>query len=510
MLLRVSVMHHLLLNTRDPVRMMNNLSQLSAIPMSWRILLLLAAAAFVAVAKADVQVASPFGDHMVLQCKARLPVWGTATPREAVTVEFAGQSKHAMADDRGHWRIELDPIAASAEPRVFAVKGSGMAHPIRFEDVLVGEVWLCGGQSNMERQLGLREGQKPITNWEQEVAEANHPTIRQLYVKQRTSASPQLQAEASWTVCSPETVSEFTAVGYFFARDLQAKIRVPIGIIHSSRGGSPAEAWTSAEGLSDFPEFADALATVAAAANGINAADAAANGRVQQISAPSVLFNGMIAPLIPYAIRGVAFYQGEANAERGQQYRKLFPALIADWRKQWGQGDFPFLFVQIAPHREMRPELREAQLLTWRTTKNTGMVVTLDCGDIEDIHPPRKQPIGARLALAARAIAYKEDIEYSGPVYEKMTVKEDRAVLHFSHLAGGLAANDFTLMGFTMAGPDGHFHAAHGEIVENTVEVSIPDVEKPMAVRYAWERAPDGNLVNDLGLPASPFRTDRE
>ncbi|HTO04170.1 MAG TPA: sialate O-acetylesterase [Opitutus sp.] len=489
---------------------MRNASKVFGFPVGWPISVLVAVVWLVGAAKADVRVASPFGDHMVLQCEAPLPVWGTAAPHEAVSVEFAGQRKQGIARDDGRWRIELDPIAASAEPRVLTVKGSSMAHPIRFADVLVGEVWVCGGQSNMERQLGLREGQQPITNWEQEVAAATHPTIRQLYIKQRTSASPQLQAEAAWTVCSPETVSDFTAVGYFFARDLQAKIGVPIGIIHSSRGGSPAEAWTSAEGLSDFPEFAEVLAAVAAAAKDPHAGNPTTSTLVQNISTPSVLYNAMIAPLIPYAIRGVAFYQGEANAERGQQYRKLFPALIADWRKHWGQGDFPFLFVQIAPHREMRPELREAQLLTWRKTKNTAMVVTLDCGDIEDIHPPRKQPVGARLALAARAIAYKEDVEYSGPVYERMTVNEDRAVLHFSHLGGGLAANDFTLMGFTMAGPDGHFHAAHGEIVENTVEVSIPDVEKPMAVRYAWERAPDGNLVNDLGLPASPFRTDYE
>ena len=463
----------------------------------------------VVTAFADVQVASPFGDHMVLQCEAKLPVWGTAESEEAITVEFAGQRKFVTAGADGRWRVDLDRIAASDRPRVFTVGGSSMAHPIRFEDVLVGEVWICGGQSNMERQLGPREGQKPIHNWEQEVAAANHPTIRQLYVKQSPATSPQSHVEAGWTVCSPETVSDFTAVGYFFARDLQAKIRVPIGIIHSSRGGSPAEAWTSAEALGAFPEFAEELSALNQQA-GRTHSDNPPPDLTQQPSVPSALFNGMIAPLIPYAIRGVNFYQGEANHDRAEQYRKLFPALIADWRKQWGQGDFPFLFVQLAPYREARPELREAQLLTWKNTPNTAMVVTLDCGDIEDIHPAWKQPVGARLALAARAIAYKEDVEYSGPVFEKMTVDGDRAVLHFSHLGGGLAANNFTLMGFTMAGPNGHFHAAHGEIEENTVVVTIPDVEKPVAVRYAWERAPDGNLVNDEGLPASPFRTDVE
>ena len=222
-----------------------------------------AAAAF-----ADVQIASAFGNHMVLQCETRLPVWGTAEPEEGVTVEFAGQRKHTTAGLDGRWHLELDSVAASAKPAVFEVKGSSMAHAIRFEDVLVGEVWICGGQSNMERQLGLREGQKPIHNWEQEVAAANHPTIRQLYVHQRAAIGPQSHAEASWSVCSPETVAEFSAVGYFFARDLQASINVPIGIIHSSRGGSPAEAWMSAQALAQFPEFADSLAAIGSSSAG--------------------------------------------------------------------------------------------------------------------------------------------------------------------------------------------------------------------------------------------------
>jgi sialate O-acetylesterase len=625
---------------------------------------------------ATVQVASPFGDHMVLQCESKLPVWGAAAPGETVTVEFAGQKTSTKADANGRWRVDLEPLAASSEPRVFSVGGSSMAHPLRFEDVLVGEVWVCGGQSNMERELGLREGQKPIQNWEQEVANAKHPTIRQLYVTQRTALAPASKADAAWAVCSPETVVKFTAVGYFFARDLQAKIGVPIGIIHSSWGGTPAEAWTSAEGLRAFPEFADALTAVADTAKNPAAAEQAHGVRLSQwfhdfdpgtrdqpwsavtldttkwetlslpvkweeaghpkfdgivwfrktfdlpegakgdvelrlsaiddfdttwingtpvgstdgwdtprvyrvpasalkpkgsviavrvldhsgyggiwnsklpfevasasssfapiplrgpwlcqfaaamdpskpaprsitqgASTPSVLFNGMIAPLVPYAIRGVAFYQGEANADRAEQYKKLFPALIADWRRQWGQGDFPFLFVQIAPYKDMTPEIREAQFITWQTTKNTAMVGTLDCGDIDDIHPAHKQPVGARLALAARALAYKEDVEYSGPVFQSMTTEDEYAVLHFTHLAGGLAANNPSLMGFTLAGPDGIFHAAHGEIHGNTIWVSIPDVVKPMAVRYAWEHAPDGNLVNDAGLPAPPFRTDAE
>jgi sialate O-acetylesterase len=458
---------------------------------------------------ADVQVASPFGDHMVLQCEMRLPVWGTATPGEVVTVEFGEQKKQTTTSDDGRWHLQLDPVAASTRPGVLTIGGSSMAHPIRYEDVLVGEVWICGGEGNMERQLGLRDGQQPIHHWEKEVASADYPTIRQLHVKQRAASSPQSHADAKWMICSPETVSDFTAVGYFFSRDVQKRIGVPIGIILSSWSATPAEAWTSVQGLAAFPEFSSGQEKTATGSAADSApSDRNSNKDTPPRSAPSAAYNGMIAPLIPYAIRGVTFYHGESNTDRAAQYRELFPALIADWRSQWGQGDFPFLFVQAAPHRILRPELREAQLLTWQKTANTAMIVTLDCGDIDDLHPPRKQPVGARLALAARALAYKEDVEYSGPVYQSMTVDEHRAILHFTHLGGGLAANDFSLMTFTMAGPDGHFHAAHGEIEGNTIAVSIPDVEKPYAVRYAWETTAEGNVVNDLGLPASPFRTD--
>jgi sialate O-acetylesterase len=624
---------------------------------------------------AEIQLGSPFGSHMVLQCEMKVPVWGTADPAEIVTIDFAGQKHHATADDQGRWRVDLDPLAASTEPRVFTVGGASQGHPIRLEDVVVGEVWLCSGQSNMERRLGPQPGMKPVTNREKEVANANHPLIRQLYVTQRTALAPSRTVKAEWTVCSPETAGGFTAVGYFFARDLHAKTGLPIGIIHSSWGGTPAEAWTSAPGLSNFPEFSDQLAALEATdrdpkkaaqaylkdleqwyhvtdpgtrdspwnaentsttdwetmtlpvmwekaghpgfdglvwfrksvdlpktwdgsdvelrlsaiddadttwVNGtlvgatndwqkprayrvpgavlkktgnviaVRVLDTGGNGGIwnpqvpfeiaslnqsfapvplagpwlcrfaaklddknrpptnvsESASAPTVLYNGMIAPLVPYALRGVTFYQGEANADRPKQYRTLFPALIADWRAQWGQGNFPFLFVQIAPFREMPPEIREAQLLSWHTTKNTAMVVTLDHGDAEDIHPAEKEPVGSRLALAARALAYHEKLEYSGPVYESMSTRNESAVLHFTHCANGLVAKGGSLLGFTIAGDDGVFHAAHADIDGDNVIVSIPDVVHPAAVRYAWENAPMGNLFNSEDLPASPFRTD--
>jgi len=228
----------------------------------------------------------------------------------------------------------------------------------------------------------------------------------------------------------------------------------------------------------------------------------------QDPGAPTVLYNGMIAPLMPYAIRGVIWYQGEANVGRERQYQTLFPAMIADWRQAWSQGDFPFLFVQIAPFSGMTPEIREAQLLSWQRTTNTAMAVTIDCGDANDIHPTHKQPVGARLALAARALAYGEKIEYSGPVFESLNVDGANAILHFKHLGGGLVAKAGELKGFTLAGADKMFHPAQAKIVGDTVVVNSPEVSQPVGVRYAWANVPEGNLFNHAGLPASPFQTN--
>jgi sialate O-acetylesterase len=226
------------------------------------------------------------------------------------------------------------------------------------------------------------------------------------------------------------------------------------------------------------------------------------------VNTPTVLYNGMITPLLPYAIRGVVWYQGESNVRREQQYRTLFPTLIADWRRAWGEGEFPFLFVQIAPHRDMTPELREAQLLSWQHTPNTAMTVTMDCGDANDIHPAHKQPVGARLALAARALAYGERLEYSGPVFDSMQTKGGRATLQFTHLGGGLLAKAGPLKGFTIAGSDKVFHPAQAKIRGKTVVVTSAAVPEPVAVRYGWANVPEGNLFNKADLPASPFRTD--
>jgi sialate O-acetylesterase len=655
---------------------------------------LLASISLASVAHAAIIPNPLFAEHAVLQQGTTVPVWGTADPGEAVTVELGKQSVSTTTGPDGKWLARLAPMKAGG-PYTLTISGTNR---IVLADILVGEVWVAGGQSNMERQLGLRVGQQPIDNWEKEAAAADHPRIRQFGVAQEKSLTPVSSVKGRWDVCTPEAVKDFTAVGYFFGRDLEKARHVPVGIIHASWGGTPAEAWTSEAGLHRLPDFADVpeqlktlIADPAAArrkyearletwflANDTGSAEgrswrdpaldteawrtmkvpglwedagepdlngvvwfrktfdlpasaAIAEAELQlgmvddvdttwvngvkvgatfgynvvrkyavpagvlkpgrnvivvrvldtgggggiwgdqklqlvftgklpaaglraaslgpapvlpaqpglptielagpwryrigmkledappppmgitgDVMTPTVLYNGMIAPLLPYAIRGVIWYQGEANVRREQQYRSLFPATIADWRRAWGT-DLPFLFVQIAPFREMTPELRDAQLLTWQHTPRTAMVVTTDCGDANDIHPPRKQPVGARLALAARAIAYGERIEYSGPVFEALKMKRGTMVLRFTHVGGGLVAKGGgALKGFTVSGADKVFHPARAEIHGKTVVVSSDAVPQPVAVRYGWANVPEGNLFNKAGLPASPFRTDAE
>jgi sialate O-acetylesterase len=614
-----------------------------------------------------------FVDHAVLQQGIAVPIWGTADPGEAITVSLAAQTVRTVAGADGRWLVRLAPLAAGG-PHTMTIAGK---NTIVLGDILIGEVWVCGGQSNMERQLGLRAGQQPITDWEKEVAAANYPQIRHFGVAQTKSLTPQSTVAGHWQVCSPDTVKDFTAVGYFFGRDVHVARHVPVGLIHSSWGGTSAEAWTGEPALRRLPEMADMLEqlklvkadpaaaraqyetrleswfsandagsgagrswgdpgvdtsawkTMAVPTLWENAGEPELNGvvwlrrtvelpdNVGQVAAdlllgmvddidttyvngvkvgatvgynvvrkyavpagvlkpgrnviavrvldtgggggiwgdeklqlivkipgcrpspidlagrwryrigmkledgpappssvtgdvntPTVLYNGMVAPLVPYGIRGVIFYQGESNAGRAREYRSLFPGLVAGWREAWGQGDFPFLFVQIAPFGEMSPDIREAQLLAWQHTPNTAMAVTTDCGDAHDIHPAHKQPVGARLALAARALAYGEALEYSGPVFASMTVQGRKAILQFNHRGGGLVAKGGPLQGFVVAGPDKVFHPAQAEIRGKTVVVISKQVARPVAVRYGWANVPDGNLFNKDGLPASPFRTD--
>ena len=627
-------------------------------------------------AHADIRPNSLFADHAVLQRGKPLPIWGTGTEGEEVKVTL-GEESVSTSVRNGKWRVILNSRPAGG-PHTLLIQG---VNRIELKDILVGDVWVVAGQSNMERQLGPRRGQKDIENWQAEVTAANHPQIREFNIPAVFDLAPSPDCDGRWRVCSPESVADFSAVGYFFSRDLHSQVKVPIGILFAALGGTVAEAWASYSALAELPDFQKAaiaqsefvaeypgctpeqaweqwyvkndpgskpdqswiqkpsatdipgtwqpisvpgpwgklvlpdfdgvvwfrkvvdlpatwsdnqvipilnLGRIREAdttwINGVycggrawslnrtyrvppktlvpgrnvitvrvicpnRAFEAGFLGKADEIkftngdgnplpsiplagdweyrlgtpmagtvkcpgiwyvhkNLPAVLYNKMIAPLTSYPIKGVAWYQGEQNVARASQYRELFPRLIADWRAVWNQGEFPFLFVQIAPYKTMTPELREAQLLTLERVPNTAMVVTVDCGDADDIHPVRKQPVGARLALAARALAYGEQIEYSGPLFKKAEFKADRAIVHFSHIGGGLTSKDGSLRGFTLAGADMNFVPAMAGIEGDTVIVRAEGITKPAAVRYGWENVPDVNLFNWEGLPASPFRSD--
>ena len=484
-----------------------------------------------------------FGDGMVLQQGMPVPVWGTAGDGEKVTVRFAGQEVSTTAKD-GRWMVRLAPLEAGG-PFVLRVEA---AKPIVLENVLVGEVWVCSGQSNMEFRL-LR-----ASNAKEAIAQSEDSQFRLFTVPHRTSDEPRSEikpagdplrpGEEGWKAAAPRTSGGFSAVGYFFGRDLRKALGVPVGLIHSSVGGTPAEAWTPRPALEAngdlktlLTEDAQRLAAVKPGAAEQYQADVAAYRKAlaqakaegktpprppaapygpNSTKRPTVLYNGMIAPLQPFAIRGVIWYQGEGNASRAYQYRTLFPTMIRAWRETWGEGDFPFLFVQLAPFQKIVKEpadsawaeLREAQLLTSRNVPNTGMAVITDVGDETDVHPTRKEPVGARLALAARALVYGQKVESSGPELAGMDVEQDHAVLRFRHTGGGLVAKAGPLTGFAIAGEDRKFHNADAEIRGDTVIVRSAGVEHPVAVRYGWANYPLGNLWNQAGLPASPFRTD--
>ena len=621
-----------------------------------------------------------FTDHMVFQRGIKAPVWGWTQPGKKVTVRMHGKSASAVAGPDGKWMAALGPFPAGG-PYTLTVKGPEKA---KILDVLAGDVWICSGQSNMEMGIGN------VNNAKDEITKADNPNIRLFSVPKKTALEPQDTVVSHWERCTPETVAAggwggFSAVGYFFGRHLQATQHVPIGLIHTSWGGTIAEAWASASALRAMPDFVPQVAAVersaadmkkgavdldkmfadwytendpgtahswgaadfdaanwktmqlptawelaglpnydgivwfrkeinlpadwagkalslhlgpiddndttyingvqvgatrgynidrvykvpasllkaghnviavrvldTGGAGGLNGTpekmflvptDSAA-GRsltlagdwkyqdsrllskatmlpVQTVDNPNVttvLYNGMIAPLLPYGIKGAIWYQGESNAGRGMQYRALLPTMIKDWRSRFGVGEFPFFIVQLAnftpvvnqPIQEGWADLREAQLLTAATLPNTGIAVTLDIGDAGDIHPKNKQEVGRRLGLAADAIAYGSNtLEYSGPLYRSMKVEGDKIRLTFDHLGGGLAAKgDEPLKGFAIAGADGHFEFADARIDGDTIVVSSAKVPNPTAVRYAWANNPVANLVNKVGLPASSFRTD--
>ena len=616
-----------------------------------------------------------FTDHMVLQRDAAAPVWGWTEPGREIRVSLAGKTATAQADESGRWLVKLGPLSAGG-PHTLRIEGP---QTVVVEDVLVGDVWICSGQSNMEW------GMWGVTNSQQEIAAADHPQLRLFAVPKKIATHPEEVPGGQWQVCSPQSVGGFSAVGYFFGRDLQQALDVPIGLIHTSWGGTVAEAWTSAEALQTMEDFKPAVAqfqqAVAAAESGNDTyeerlaqwwqqndpgsaggktwADAGTDvsewktmnlpvrweqaglpnfdgvvwfrtefdlpesaagkdatlslgpiddidttcvngvqvgsmaewlrprvykvpgaalkagrnvvavrvldtggdggfwGQADQLklepgsgqpislagpwrfrvsasladtkplpqrlgsnpNVTTVLYNGMIAPLVPFAVKGAIWYQGESNAGRPMQYRTLLPTMIRDWRTRFGVGDFPFLVVQLANFMKVQQqpvesgwaELREAQLLTALNDPHCGLAVAIDIGEADDIHPKNKQDVGGRLALAARGIAYGQEVEYSGPEFKSMEVVDGKARLRFTHVGGGLGAHGGgPLKGFAVAGADKRFVFADATIDGDTVIVSSPEVAQPVAVRYGWANNPVCNFYNQAGLPASPFRTDVE
>lgn len=450
-------------------------------------------------AQAAVKLPAVIGNDMVLQRDMPVPIWGWAEKGEEVTVAIAGQKHVAKAGSDGRWKVTLDKLSVG-QPLEMMVTGSS-GSKITLKNILVGEVWFCSGQSNMELRVDrCKDAAK-------EIAAANYPQIRLFTVEMVQSPKPLADTKGNWIPCSPQTVGTFSGTAYYFGRQLYKQLNVPIGLIHSSWGGTAAELWTSRKALEANP-------LLKPLARGKEA---------------STLYNAMVAPVIPYAIRGVIWYQGEANVWSAYLYRTLFPAMIANWRADWGEGDFPFGFVQIAPFGyfdawKVDPkacaELWEAQRMSLDASPNTGMVVTVDIADndrihpknndFEGIHPKNKQEVGRRLSLWALAKVYGKDLVYSGPLYKSMTVEGDKIRLTFDYFDGGLKTSDGKpLTYFTIAGADKKFVPAVATIDGNTIVVQSDKVTAPVAVRYAWREDATPNLCNKAGLPASPFRTDK-
>lgn len=485
-----------------------------------------AGALWAVAAQGTVSCHALFSDGMVLQRGRRVPIWGRADAGEQVTVQFQGQVV-AVAAEGGRWQAWLAPLAPGGPDNLVI---AGARNTLIIRDVLVGDVWLCAGQSNMAISLSLCEGGP------QAAAAANDANLRLLTVPRDYHSSPRRDLPTRWLAARPETAADFSGLGYFFGRQMAASQEVPIGLINASYGGTGIESWMSAEALrrAGIAEILELYARGRQAFPSLarRAQELLAEWRQQAMAAqmagklppaapeedakrvPTVLHNAMVAPLTPFGLAGVLWYQGESNASQPQYYRALLTALIRDWREQWGQPELPFLFVQLPGYDApgVLPDswalVREAQLAVSLTEPAVAMVVTADLGEADNLHPRRKEPIAERLALAARALVHGEEIESSGPVYQTMSSDGRRLRIKFDHVTGGLQAAGGTVQGFTIAGADGQFLPALATIEGDGVWLWNLKIEHPVAARYGWGNVPNGNLYNGAGLPASPFRTD--
>lgn len=471
---------------------------------------------------AEVSVPNIFSDHMVLQQKQRNKVWGKADPGERVSVEIAGNSVETTAGDNGSWSVMLDPLPAGG-PHALVIAGS---NEFTLEDVLVGEVWICSGQSNMQWRVHNTYDADLVR------AAADFPEIRMINYPNKGSQKPIWTHESSsWKVCSPSTVGHFSAVGYFFGRQLYRTLDVPIGLINNAWGGSAADAWVNRDLLEADPDYRatlDRWKGIRKQFEALSAKSELTEEEEKQLAQlkkqlagqhrPANIYNGVLKSHLGYGIQGAIWYQGESNAGRAYQYRDLFPMMIANWRDEWGEGDFPFYWVQLADFGNEKPEpsesgwaeLREAQTMTMSRLLNTGEAVIIDIGEGKDIHPRNKVTVGQRLARWALAKQYNVDIAYQSPTYKSMEKKDGKIVLSFDHVDGDWRPFDvLEPIGFAIAGEDREFVWADAKILEgNRIEVTSSEVSDPVAVRYAWADNPVCNMFDGVGLPLTPFRTD--
>lgn len=474
-----------------------------------------------------------FSDHGVLQREKPIPVWGWSAPDANVSVSFRGAQAVATAGRDGRWRATLPAMPASATPSDLVVRSGHEA--VTVSDVLVGEVWICSGQSNMEWTVALS------ADAEREIAAARYPAVRQFRTVRAPAETPREDVAGAWKPALPGSVGAFSGVAYFFARDIHRALGgVPIGLINNSWGGKMIEVFLSTEAIARTPhgaaierrwvaerdeltarmpgypklyaEWAGARATALAAGAKFDRPKPTNPQEVRDQHQPGCAFNSQVSPFLPYAIRGALWYQGEHNVSRAREYRALFGAMITDWREKFQQGDFPFYFVQLSSYGAPQDksgvtyaELREAQMETL-AVPNTGMAVSIDVGNRDDPHPRNKQDVGARLARIAKAKTYGLGGEWSGPIFRAATLERAAVRLDFDHVAGGLIAKKEPLPGFEVAGSDGVYHAAAATLRGNSVIVQAAGVTVPKAVRYAWANAPQVALFNSYGLPAAPFR----
>jgi sialate O-acetylesterase len=494
-------------------------------------------------ALAELRLPMMISDHSVLQRQVPIHIWGWASAGEHVSVTLHAQSRSADANTYGEWSMWLQPEQAGG-PYTLTVSGTAPdSHPLSITDILIGDVWVASGQSNMELPLRGFPGSAVIKNAEQEIAAADQPQIRLLRIDHKVSDVPTDNIANSWTLCTPQTAAEFSAVAYFFGREINHQEHIPIGLIDSTWGGTPIESWMSLDALGDDASFMPVFAARARFANEQSRlAEVKAAEEREDIAAaqahqpkpehpwhpfesswvPSDLYNGMIAPLTQYSIKGFLWYQGEANSspERAPLYAKLFPAMIADWRAQWRQGELPFLYVQISSFHsdgEDWGSLRDAQRRTL-SVAHTAMAVSLDVGDVSNVHPADKQTVGARLALAARGMVYDDSSGYSGPAFRQATIEPGGMRVWFDAASGGLRTDAGSTgavrspgsfeSAFELAGDDHKFVRAHAVLDGETVLVTSTAVRNPRYVRYAWANESKGGLYNQAGLPASTFTSE--